>query len=209
MKIRLALCCSWLLVLFASVGSYAQATATLVGTVKDPSEAAIANAQVSVINAEKGINRTTVTNSEGEWAVAALPSGSYDLVVTAAGFKKFEAKGVVVQVAQKARVDVAMQVGAASTQVTVEGSAVTQVETQSSDLGGTISGKEISQLQLNGRNFTQLAGLVAGVSNHRVRMTQASALAAMFLSASTAAAPNTTTGNSTAATTWTTAAIPR
>ncbi len=86
-------------------------------------------------------------------------------MVTAAGFKKFEAKGVVVQVAQKARVDVAMQVGAASTQVTVEGSAVTQVETQSSDLGGTVSGKEISQLQLNGRNFTQLAGLVAGVSN--------------------------------------------
>ena len=165
MKIRLVLCCSLLSMLFVSVGLYAQATATLVGTVKDPSEAAIANAQVSVINAEKGINRTTVTNSEGEWAVAALPSGSYDLVVTAAGFKKFEAKGVVLQVAQKARADVAMQVGAASTQVTVEGSAVAQVETQSSDLGGTVSGKEISQLQLNGRNFTQLAGLVAGVSN--------------------------------------------
>ena len=119
MKIRLVLCCSLLSMLFVSVGLYAQATATLVGTVKDPSEAAIANAQVSVINAEKGINRTTVTNSEGEWAVAALPSGSYDLVVTAAGFKKFEAKGVVLQVAQKARADVAMQVGAASTQVTV------------------------------------------------------------------------------------------
>ena len=165
MKIRLVLCCSLLSMLLVSVGLYAQATATLVGTVKDPSDAAIANAQVAVINAGKGINRTTVTNSEGEWAVAALPSGSYDLVVTAAGFKKFEAKGVVLQVAQKARVDVAMQVGAASTQVTVEGSAVAQVETQSSDLGGIINGKEISQLQLNGRNFTQLAGLVAGVSN--------------------------------------------
>src|SRR5882724_10673444 len=144
MKIRLVLCCSLLSTLFASVGLYAQATATLVGTVKDPSEASIANAQVAVVNVAKGINRTTVTNSEGEWAVAALPSGSYDLVVTAGGFKKFEAKGVVLQVAQKARVDVAMQVGAASTQVTVEGSAVAQVETQSSDLGGTVSGKEIS-----------------------------------------------------------------
>jgi len=150
---------------FASVGLFAQATATLVGTVKDPSEAAIANAQVAVINAAQGINRTTVTNSEGEWAVAALPSGNYNLVVTAPGFKKFEARGVVLQVAQKARVEVAMQVGAANTEVTVEGSAVAQVETQSSDLGGTVTGKEISQLQLNGRNFTQLATLVAGVSN--------------------------------------------
>ncbi len=72
---------------------------------------------------------------------------------------------MVLQVAQKARVDVAMQVGAANTEVTVEGTEVAQVETQSSDLGGTVNGKEISQLQLNGRNFTQLATLVAGVSN--------------------------------------------
>ena len=55
-----------------------------------------------------------------------------------------------------------MQVGAANTEVTVEGTEVAQVETQSSDLGGTVNGKEISQLQLNGRNFTQLATLVAG-----------------------------------------------
>ncbi len=53
MKIRLVLCCSLLSMLLVSVGLYAQATATLVGTVKDPSEAAIANAQVSVINAEQ------------------------------------------------------------------------------------------------------------------------------------------------------------
>jgi len=165
MKTRLVFGLCLLGVLFASVGLLAQATASFAGSVKDPSQAAIASAQVAVINAAKGINRTTVTNAEGEWGVAALPSGTYDIVVTASGFKKFEAKGVVLQVAQKSRVDIALQVGSANTEVTVEGSAVTQVETQSSDLGGTVSGKEITQLQLNGRNFTQLAALVPGVSN--------------------------------------------
>ena len=88
-----------------------------------------------------------------------------NVTVTAAGFKKYEAKGVVLSVAQKARVDVALQVGAASIEMTVEGSTVAQVETQSSELSGTVTGQEISQLQLNGRNFTQLVTLVPGVSN--------------------------------------------
>ncbi|PYX39239.1 MAG: hypothetical protein DMG81_09830, partial [Acidobacteria bacterium] len=129
------------------------------------SGASIANAQVAINNTTRGISRTTVTSSAGEWAVAALPPGTYNLTVVAPGFKKYEVRGVVLQVAQKARIDVAMQIGAANTEVTVEGSEVAQVETQSSDLGGTVTGKEISQLQLNGRNFTQLATLVAGVSN--------------------------------------------
>ena len=58
------------------------------------------------------------------------------------------------RVAEKARVDVSLEVGAISTEVIVEGANVAQVETQSSELAGTVSGKEITQLQLNGRNFT-------------------------------------------------------
>ena len=69
------------------------------------------------------------------------------------------------QVGQKARADVALEVGTIKEEVTVEGSNVAQVETQSSDLSGTVNGKQITQLQLNGRNFTQLVTLVPGVSN--------------------------------------------
>ena len=69
------------------------------------------------------------------------------------------------QVGQKARADVALQVGAANTEVTVEGLSVAQVETQSSDLSGTVPARKSRQLELNGRNFTQLATLVPGVSN--------------------------------------------
>ncbi len=83
----------------------------------------------------------------------------------APGFKKFEAKGVVLDVAQKARVDVTLEVGATTTEVIVQGEDVAQVETQSSELAGTVTGKEITQLELNGRNFTTLVSLVPGVSN--------------------------------------------
>src|ERR1700757_4261967 len=143
----------------------AQDTGSMTGTVTDPTGAAVGNAQVVVSNAERGVHRTTTSNSAGEWVVPGLTPGTYDLAVTAAGFKKYQARGVILRVAQKARVDVALQVGATSTEITVEGTSVAQVETQSSEMAGTVTGKEISQLQLNGRVFTQLVTLTPGVSN--------------------------------------------
>src|SRR6202162_349092 len=154
-----------LLVMMSGAAAWAQDTASLTGTVTDPSGAAIPNAQIALNNSEHGINRKGASNGSGDFLFASLPIGSYDLTVTAQGFKKYEAKGIVLRVADKARVTVAMQVGTISTEVTVQGSSVAQVETQSSDLGGTVTGKEITQLELNGRNFTQLITLVPGVSN--------------------------------------------
>ncbi len=146
--------------------AHAQDTAFLTGTVRDSTGASVANAQVAVTSTERGINRTTTTNSDGEYSVPALPApATYNVTITAQGFKKYEARNVVLRVAQKARIDTTLEVGASTTEITVEGSMVAQVETQSSDLTGTVTGKEISQLQLNGRNFTQLVTLVPGVSN--------------------------------------------
>jgi len=145
---------------------HAQDTASLTGTVRDSTGASVVSAQVVVSNAEKGISRNTKTNSEGEYSVPALPApASYNVTVTAEGFKKFVARAVALDVAQKARVDVALQVGGSTVEVTVEGTTIAQVETQSSEMAGTVTGKEISQLELNGRNFTQLVTLVPGVSN--------------------------------------------
>jgi Carboxypeptidase regulatory-like domain len=153
-------------VILTTFTAQAQDSASLTGTVHDSSGAAVASAQVSVVSKDRGINRTTATNSDGDYSVAALPApGSYDITVVSTGFKKYQAKGVILQIAQKARVDVALEVGAATAEVNVLGSDVAQVETQSSDLSGTVTGKEISQLQLNGRNFTQLVTLVPGVTN--------------------------------------------
>jgi hypothetical protein len=154
-----------LLVLIFCAAAWAQDTASVTGTVTDPSGAAIANAQVTVKNAEHGINRSGTSNSSGDFLFASLPIGSYDLTVIAQGFKKYEAKGIVLNIAEKARVNVTLVVGTINTEVVVQGSEVAQVETQSSDLGNTVTGKEISQLELNGRDFTQLVGLVPGVTN--------------------------------------------
>ncbi|HSY90748.1 MAG TPA: carboxypeptidase regulatory-like domain-containing protein [Candidatus Binatus sp.] len=140
-------------------------TGSITGTVKDASGAAVAGAKVVVTSPERGITRNTTSNSAGDYNESALQPGKYDVIVTATGFKKYEAKGVTLDVGEKARVDVPLEVGAISTEVIVQGENVAQVETQSSELAGTVTGKEITQLELNGRNFTTLVTLVPGVSN--------------------------------------------
>jgi hypothetical protein len=165
MKSHLAQLCVLLAIVWVPVAVLAQDTASITGTVTDPSGAAVANAQVTVSSPERGIIRTTSTNGSGEYLVAGLPPGAVDVSVSAKGFKRYEAKGVILRVADKARADVTLQVGAAKEEITVEGTNVAQVETQTNELAGTITGKEISQLQLNGRVFTQLVNLTPGVTN--------------------------------------------
>jgi len=152
--------------LLAAMNAQAQDTASLTGTVTDQTGAAVTKAQVSVDNSDHGVHRKLVTNEAGEYSAPALPApAAYDVTVEAQGFKKYEVKGVMLRVAEKTRVNVSLQVGTSTTEVTVQGTAVTQVEAQSSDLGSTVTGKEITQLELNGRDMKQLITLVPGVSN--------------------------------------------
>jgi len=143
----------------------AQDTGSITGTVTDKTGAVIPNAQVVVSNASAGLVRTTSSNSQGDYLVAGLPAGQYDVLTSANGFKKSDVKDVVLRIGQKLRADAALELGATTTEVTVEGTGIGQVETQSSEVAGTVTGKEISQLELNGRNFTQLVTLTPGVSN--------------------------------------------
>jgi len=152
-------------VTFSAASLMAQDTASLTGTVADTTGSVIPNANVTISSPEHGVQRVTKTNGQGDYLESALPPGTYNLAVEAPGFKKYEAAGVILRVAQKARADVTLQVGAAGTEVTVQGTQVAQVETQSNEVAGTITGKEISQLQLNGRVFTQLVTLTPGVTN--------------------------------------------
>ena len=165
MKTLRTACCTLLLILAASVAAFAQDTGTFTGTVHDSTGAVVSGAEVTITNTSIGVSRTETSNADGDWLAAGLPIGSYDLSVTAKGFKKYEAKGVVLRVAQKARVDVNLEVGSITTEVKVAGENVAQVETQSSEISGVVTAAEISQLELNGRNFTQLVTLTPGVSN--------------------------------------------
>jgi hypothetical protein len=165
MRIRIFCGIVMLLGMFSAARLDAQDTGAITGTVRDNSGAVIQGAAVKINSAGGGIERTTVTNSDGDYLVAGLPGGTYNLTITAKGFKTFKGNGLALRVGQKARIDAALAVGDIATEVVVQGEALNQVETQSSELSGTVTGKEISQLQLNGRNFTQLVTLVPGVSN--------------------------------------------
>src|SRR5438309_274119 len=147
------------------LASRAQDTGYISGTVTDKSGAAVVGAEVVITNTAGSLTRTTTTNSDGAYVVAGLPGGTYNLVVTAKGFQKYSASKVVLDVAQKIRVDVQLTVGAVTDVVEVTGESVAQVETQSSALTATVTGKQIDNLVLNGRNFTQLVNLAPGVVN--------------------------------------------
>jgi len=154
---------SAMLVLSLPFLASAQDTGSLSGTVTDKSGAAVAGAEIVISSTAGGLTRATTSNADGAYVAAGLPGAIYDLSVTAKGFQHYTAHGVVVDVAQKIRVDVQLTVGSVSEEVVVTGESVAQVETASSELSTTISGKQVNELELNGRNFTQLVTLTPGV----------------------------------------------
>ena len=165
MRIRLFCGIVVLLGMFSAASLHAQDTGDITGTVRDNTGAVIPGAEVKINGTAGGIERDTTTNVDGDYSEAGLPGGTYNLTITAKGFKTFLGKGVVLRIGQKARVDATLAVGDVATEVVVQGEDLNQVETQSSDLTGTVTGRQISQLQLNGRNFTQLLALSPGATN--------------------------------------------
>lgn len=157
LALMLAICLSGTLLL-------GQGTGSISGVVRDKSGAVVPNASVTITNVEQGTVVKTTTNGDGEYLQAALLPGRYDVTVSAPGFEVFENKGTVLRVSEKARVDATLTVGSVQNTVQVEGTA-TQVETESAEVSGVVTGKEIQNIVLNGRNFTQLISLTPGVSN--------------------------------------------
>jgi hypothetical protein len=156
------ICCLYLLLPCSLFG---QQSGAINGAVTDPGGGAIANAEVTLTNAAQGTALKATTNSAGEYSVSALEAGTYNLQVTAPGFQKFEATGIVLRVARTERVDAKLAVGAVTSEVKVVGTELGTVQTESPEISFTITGKQISQLVLNGRNFTQLVTLSPGVIN--------------------------------------------
>jgi hypothetical protein len=144
---------------------FAQGTGSITGTIRDSTGAVVPNANVSLTDTGTRNALKTTSNSDGDYLFAAIPPATYDLSVTAVGFNAYDAKGIILSVSQRARVDATLSVGEVQTAVTVEAAGVTQVETESSEVSGVVTGREISQMVLNGRNYTQLISLTPGVSN--------------------------------------------
>lgn len=143
-------------------GAFAQGggNVAISGTVTDPSGAILPGAQVKVVDKNTSVSRVVTTNGSGQFNVPSLPPGTYTVSVEAQGFKRY-VQDVVLLADQIRDLDIRLQVGAATQQVTVEASSVA-VNTVSQELSQVIESSRVTNLPLNGRNAADLTLLVPG-----------------------------------------------
>jgi len=151
------------LVLSLSLTGWAQDQATLVGTVTDPTGSTVPNCKVQVSNPSKGFVRELVTNSAGEYVAAKVPIGDYVITAEGSGFQKLVRTGITLDVAQTLRVDLQLTLGSTTQEITVTGSAV-KVDTENATVSDMVTGNQIQDLSLVGRNFMALTVLTPGAS---------------------------------------------
>jgi Carboxypeptidase regulatory-like domain len=142
-----------------------QATAAINGVVKDQTGAAIPNARVDLTNVNTAVVRTTSTNSDGLYAFPSVLPGAYSLQVSASGFTTVQQAETTLQVNQTATFDFQLKVGTTQQNVTVNATEGAALETATSELGTVVAPDQVANLPLNGRNFTQLLTITAGVAN--------------------------------------------
>src|SRR5664280_1794541 len=136
--------------------AHAQAgVAELSGTVTDPSGAAVAGANINLVETERGVSHPTVTDSSGHYVVPNLPVGPYRLEASSSGFKTYVQSGIILQVSDHAQVNVALQVGAVSESVEVHAAAA-MVQTTQNSIAQVVDSRRMIDLPLNGRSATQL-----------------------------------------------------
>ena len=154
------------LLVFGSFQALAQ-EATVVGTVTDPSGAAVPNVSIIVTNTDTGEVKNSISNDVGQYVVPHLSIGHYAIKAQAASFKAVETQGIVLAVGDRRRVDFALQVGGTQETVTVEAAPVA-VQSDTNDVSTLITGTQISQLATNGRSLYSLVNLTPGASSMQV-----------------------------------------
>jgi outer membrane receptor protein involved in Fe transport len=147
-----------------AVPSFAQlSTASVTGVVRDSSGSVLAGAKLTLTNLATTVKRDSVSNSVGNYLFLNIQPGTYSLEVTAAGFQTWQLPSITLAVNQTATLDVALQVGALQQTVTVEATGEL-LQQSTAEIGAVIAAKQVVDLPLNGRNFTQLLSLSPGVS---------------------------------------------
>lgn len=141
-------------------------TATIVGTVTDPSGAVVPGAEVTARNVDTGLTRTVTSSDVGTYRLEFLPVGNYVLEVTNTGFKKSYLSGIVLKVNDTSRVDVSLAVGQVSETVTIAESVSPAINTSTAEIGRTIESAEITSLPLVERNVYTLLDLTPGVQSN-------------------------------------------
>ena len=150
------------LVVFGTMLSAQQTTATLTGNVTDATGASVAGVIIKATNQETNAARETISNEQGSYSLPFLSAGEYVVEASRGGFQGAKVNQLSLQVGQTVRVDLALQVGAVNESISVSAAAAT-LQTENAAVGTVIDGAKIVDLPLNGRNFVQLAQLIPGV----------------------------------------------
>jgi hypothetical protein len=172
---KLSILCLALVVLLAAVPAFAQvdySTATLKGTVTDPTGAVISGATVTVANPATGITKTTKTNSDGSYQIPALPPGSYQVTIEASGFSRELVKNLELSVGQSAAFDVHLKVGTFSDIIEVNGDTMPLIQTEQTQQANLIDQRQMDELPNIGRNITAQVYTLPGVANSEAPRSQ-------------------------------------
>ena len=143
-------------------------TATIVGTVTDPSGAPVSGATVTVTNTGTNVAQKFTTDASGNYTAPLLPVGRYDIAVEAQGFKREVKSGIVLNVNDRLTINVGLELGSTTEQVNVEAPAVQVQLQQGAEQSTTISGAQVRELALITRNYEQLITLEPGVTQASV-----------------------------------------
>jgi len=156
-------------------------TATIVGTVTDPSGSIVPGATVTARNLDNGLTRTVTSSDTGAYRLEFLPVGKYAVEVTYTGFKKAYISDIVLQVNDTSRVDISLTVGQVSETVTISEMATPAVNTSTSEIARTIQSAEITSLPLVERNVYTLLDLTPGVQSNNNGVAAASTGTSTFI----------------------------
>jgi outer membrane receptor protein involved in Fe transport len=144
-------------------GLFAQSVDTgILGAVSDQSGSVIVGATVTVTSPATGFSKSLVTGNEGQYEIRYLMPGEYVIETRSSGFRPARTSGIMLQIAQLARVDIKLEVGALTEAVEVGAQSVI-LETQTAVMGSVVAAQSIVDLPLNGRSFAQLGNLTPGV----------------------------------------------
>lgn len=150
--------------LFVPCGAQAQlATAALNGVVNDSSGAVIPGATVELKNMNTNVTQTALTNGSGIYVLLQIPPGTYTLTISKPGFETKTQGPFTLTVNQTSSFDFTLMVGSSTQTVTVQATGA-NLQTSSAELGTVVATREVNDLPLNGRNFTQMLTLTPGVS---------------------------------------------
>jgi Carboxypeptidase regulatory-like domain/TonB-dependent Receptor Plug Domain/TonB dependent receptor len=136
---------------------------TVYGTITDPSEKSIPQAQVSITNVATGVTTTVMTNSDGFFTAPNLLPGEYEITVTAKGFNTEVRKGITLTVGAQQAFNLTLRVGSVAKTVVEVSTEAPAIQLVSSDISAVVSANTVRELPLNGRSWTDLAALQPGV----------------------------------------------